>query len=78
MEREIRKAHQALRGMTLTDNLTGLGNGRRLDMALSQEINRAKRQGSSLGLIMLDVDYFERFNDRHGHVDGDQCLQQVA
>lgn len=64
--------------MALTDNLTGLGNRRRLDMALSQEISRARRQGSSLGLIMLDVDYFKRFNDLYGHADGDVCLYRVA
>jgi diguanylate cyclase len=78
MEREIRKAHQAVRDMALTDDLTGLGNRRRFDMALSQEIRRARRQGSSLGLIMLDVDYFKRFNDRYGHADGDECLHRVA
>jgi diguanylate cyclase len=78
MEKEIRLAHQAVRDMALTDSLTGLGNRRRLDMALTQEINRARRQGSSLALIMLDVDYFKRFNDRYGHAAGDECLQQVA
>jgi diguanylate cyclase len=78
MEKEIRLAHQAVRDMALTDSLTGLGNRRRLDMALTQEINRALRQGSSLALIMLDVDYFKRFNDRYGHAAGDECLQQVA
>jgi diguanylate cyclase (GGDEF)-like protein len=69
MESEIRVAHQAVKDMALTDSLTGLGNRRRLDMALQSEIGRAKRQRYPLALIMLDIDYFKRFND---------CLRQVA
>lgn len=78
LAKEIRTAHQAMRDMALTDSLTGLGNRRRLDMALGQEISRAQRQGSPLALIMLDVDYFKRFNDTYGHAAGDECLKQVA
>lgn len=78
MEEEIRRAHQAVHDMALTDSLTGLANRRRLDIALVQEIGRAKRQGYPLALIMLDVDYFKSYNDRFGHSAGDECLQQVA
>ncbi|MHC8333604.1 sensor domain-containing diguanylate cyclase [Pseudomonas sp. LB3P25] len=78
MERELRHAHQAMRDMALTDSLTGLGNRRRLDSALLDEIRLAKRQGSSLSLIMLDVDYFKRYNDKYGHAGGDDCLSAVG
>ena len=78
MEKQIRTAHQAMRDMALTDSLTGLGNRRRLDIALADEIRLAKRQNSSLALIMLDVDYFKRFNDRYGHAAGDDCLRAIA
>jgi len=78
MEKEVRKAHQAMREMALTDSLTELGNRRHLDISLIDEIRLAKRQGSSLALIMLDIDYFKRFNDRYGHAAGDDCLRQVA
>lgn len=78
LEREIRAAHQTLQDMAPTDSLTGLGNRRKLDMVLEQEIERAKRQEEPMALIMLDVDYFKRFNDRYGHPAGDTCLQQVA
>lgn len=78
MERELRHAHQAMRDMALTDSLTGLGNRRRLDSALLDEIRLAKRQRSSLSLIMLDVDYFKRYNDRYGHAAGDDCLSAVG
>lgn len=78
MERELRHAHQAMRDMALTDSLTGLGNRRRLDTALIDEIRLAKRQGSSLSVVMLDVDYFKRYNDRYGHAAGDDCLSAVG
>jgi len=78
MAAQLRDAHQAMRDMALTDSLTGLGNRRLLDMALSDEFARAKRQGSPLALIMLDIDHFKRYNDRYGHPTGDDCLRRVA
>jgi len=78
MERELRHAHQAMRDMALTDSLTGLGNRRRLDTALLDQLRWAKRHGSPLSLIMLDVDYFKRYNDRYGHAAGDDCLSAVG
>lgn len=78
MERELRHAHQAMRDMALTDSLTGLGNRRRLDTALQDQIRWAQRHGSPLSLIMLDVDYFKRYNDRYGHAAGDDCLSAVG
>lgn len=78
METELRHAHQTVQEMALTDSLTGLGNRRKLDLILTQEIRRARRKGYPLALIMLDVDYFKRFNDRYGHSAGDDCLRLVA
>jgi diguanylate cyclase (GGDEF)-like protein len=75
---ELSLAHLAVQEMALKDSLTGLGNRRRLDQALESEILRARRSGTSLALIMLDIDYFKRFNDRYGHPAGDACLQAVA
>lgn len=78
MEKALRVAHQSMRDMALTDSLTGLGNRRRLDSALVDEILLAKRQRSHLSLIMLDVDYFKRYNDTYGHAAGDDCLSAVG
>ncbi len=50
----------------------------RFDAALDEEYARAMRNGTPLGLIMLDVDYFKKYNDRYGHPAGDICLQKVA
>lgn len=78
MERQIRHAHQTMRDMALTDALTGLGNRRRLDNSLADEIRLARRQGSALSMIMLDVDHFKRYNDQYGHAAGDDCLSVVG
>jgi len=78
VEKELRLAHQTMRDMALTDSLTGLANRRRLDTALADEMRLAKRQNSSLALIMIDVDYFKRYNDTYGHAAGDECLGNVA
>lgn len=64
--------------MALTDSLTGLGNRRRLDTALVEAIRLAAREGTALSLIMLDVDYFKRYNDSYGHAAGDDCLGAVG
>lgn len=77
-EKALRHAHQAMQDMAMTDSLTGLGNRRRLDAVLIDEIRLAKRRGSSLALIMLDVDHFKRYNDTYGHAAGDVCLSAVG
>jgi diguanylate cyclase (GGDEF)-like protein len=61
-----------------TDWLTGISNRRNFERLLAQEWNRAIRTGLPLGLIILDVDHFKRFNDRYGHQAGDDCLRALA
>lgn len=63
---------------SLTDSLTGLSNRRFFDNALQIEFLRHKRSGSPLSLIMMDVDYFKKYNDYYGHLAGDDCLRQIA
>lgn len=60
------------------DALTGLNNRRQFEVRLNQEIANAKRKGSNLCCIMLDVDYFKKINDTHGHVAGDCILKELA
>ncbi|WP_248920368.1 sensor domain-containing diguanylate cyclase [Pseudomonas entomophila] len=78
IERALHQAHQTLKAMALNDSLTGLGNRRRLDAVLEPEIRRARRQGHSLALVMLDLDYFKLYNDRYGHPAGDACLRRFG
>ncbi|MEZ5285917.1 MAG: diguanylate cyclase [Vicinamibacterales bacterium] len=75
---ELAEANDVLARLSQTDPLTGLANRRRFDEALSDEIKRHRRAGVPLSLVMVDVDYFKRYNDRYGHQDGDACLRRVA
>ncbi|MCR4391725.1 MAG: GGDEF domain-containing protein, partial [Candidatus Acetothermia bacterium] len=67
-----------LREQAIRDPLTGLYNRRFLSEVLAQELERARRYGRPLALVMGDVDSFKAINDRYGHVAGDQALQRVA
>ncbi|MFJ4347709.1 diguanylate cyclase domain-containing protein [Pseudomonas sp. NPDC089401] len=78
IERALHQAHQTLKALALSDSLTGLGNRRRLDAVFETEIQRARRHGYPVALVMLDLDYFKRYNDLYGHPAGDQCLRRFA
>ncbi len=71
-------AERELAELASTDGLTGLANRRRLDQVLQQEWSRGMRSGKPLSLMMIDVDHFKAFNDRHGHHGGDVALRNVA
>nr|WP_218088212.1 sensor domain-containing diguanylate cyclase [Variovorax sp. SG517] len=75
---DLLQANQRLAVLATQDQLTGLANRRSFDEVLAQESRRAAREGSALSLLLLDLDYFKRFNDAYGHVAGDQCLRAVA
>lgn len=77
-EADLRDAHAALEKLAMQDGLTGLGNRRQLELALPREMGRARRSQRPLGLIMLDIDHFKRYNDRYGHPAGDQCIRSVG
>lgn len=67
-----------LRDLALRDGLTGIANRRRFEQCLDAEWRRAERFGRPLGVLLLDVDHFKRYNDHYGHLQGDDCLRQVA
>lgn len=67
-----------LRAMAFVDGLTGVANRRRFDEQLELEWQTCEREQRPLGLIMIDVDYFKKYNDRYGHQAGDQALCAVA
>ncbi len=75
---DLLQANRRLEILAAQDQLTSLANRRGFDEMLAQESRRAAREGQPLSLLMLDLDYFKRFNDAYGHVAGDQCLKTVA
>jgi diguanylate cyclase (GGDEF)-like protein len=73
-----KRAEIALEKLAVTDPLTGLANRRRLETALDAEINRAQRSREPLSLVMVDIDFFKRYNDTYGHPAGDACLERIG
>jgi diguanylate cyclase (GGDEF)-like protein/PAS domain S-box-containing protein len=72
------RLQETLKQQSIRDPLTGLFNRRYLEESLNQELSRAQRQQHQIGVIMLDIDHFKRFNDSYGHDAGDYVLQTVG
>jgi diguanylate cyclase (GGDEF)-like protein len=70
--------HETVQKQAVTDELTGLFNHRRFQEVMTAEVERARRYGHELGLIMLDIDNFKAVNDAYGHLTGDNVLRAVA
>jgi len=76
--RRLAEANRLLTDLSYLDPLTDIANRRRFDELLPLEWKRALRVGQPIALIMVDIDGFKPFNDRYGHLVGDQCLRAVA
>ena len=72
------RLRETLRNQAVRDALTGLFNRRYMEETLGRELVRAKRAGTPLSVLMLDVDHFKRFNDTHGHGAGDALLRELG
>ncbi len=72
------RLREALRAQSTKDPLTGLYNRRYLQEMLDREIRRAIRSEQHLGILMLDLDFFKKFNDTYGHDAGDAVLRETA
>ncbi|HZT86708.1 MAG TPA: diguanylate cyclase [Stellaceae bacterium] len=77
-EDQLAEANRQLEHLANEDGLTGVANRRYFDAGLDAEIRRARRDGATVSLIMVDVDRFKAFNDRYGHPAGDRCLRAIA
>lgn len=75
---ELKRSRDILERQSMIDGLTGVANRRRFDEFLEQEWRRAMRNRLPISLILLDVDFFKRYNDKYGHLAGDDCLRKVA
>jgi diguanylate cyclase (GGDEF)-like protein/PAS domain S-box-containing protein len=69
---------ETLRQQAIRDPLTGLFNRRYMEESIEREVRRVQRSGSSLGVIMLDLDQFKRFNDTFTHLAGDMLLREIG
>ena len=76
--RELEEANERLRTLSRTDALLNIANRAHFNEWLEQACTLARRTQRPLGLVMIDVDCFKRYNDRYGHQQGDACLQAVA
>ncbi len=77
-QQDLRQAKDRLERLSLEDGLTGVGNRRAFDSALSILWAAAKQGEAPLAVLFVDVDFFKKYNDRHGHPMGDRCLVRVA
>jgi len=75
---ELGEKNRQLEVLAREDGLTGLANRRHFDEVLDAEIKRAMRTRRCLSLILCDLDHFKNYNDRYGHLAGDQCLRSIG
>ena len=75
---ELTRTNQRLELLSQQDGLTGIANRRAFDQRLGTHFAHAARKKEPLTLALCDVDHFKAYNDRYGHMAGDECLRQVA
>lgn len=74
----LKRSYDIAVSQARTDSLTGLFNMRQLWEILDRELERSRRYSRSCSLAMIDIDFFKQFNDRHGHLQGDEVLKEAA
>ena len=75
---QLKQKSDLLERMASIDGLTDIPNRRNFDDTLEKELRKAARNGSLLSLILMDIDFFKKYNDYYGHAEGDDCLRRVA
>jgi len=78
LQNELEESNAQLQRLTCLDGLTGIANRRRFDEFLQKEWLRAVRAKTGISIVLIDIDYFKRYNDNYGHQKGDECLSRVA
>ena len=77
-EEQLLQLQRELEELSFRDGLTGVFNRRMFDTVLAREWASAHRNAQALSLVMIDIDHFKEYNDRYGHLAGDDCLRRVA
>ena len=75
---ELQKSQVELQDLADTDQLTQIANRRHFDRRFKVEWRRAMREKTPISLVLIDVDFFKKYNDTYGHQAGDRCLKQIA
>jgi diguanylate cyclase (GGDEF)-like protein len=75
---DLAKANEELERLSCSDGLTAAVNRRGFDQQFQLEWKRATRSEIELAILMIDIDQFKKYNDRYGHLEGDDCLRTVA
>ncbi len=78
IKRKLEESNEALHKLSSLDGLTQIANRRTFDKTLSNEWNRAMREKRELSMLLIDIDYFKRYNDSYGHLAGDEALIKIA
>jgi diguanylate cyclase (GGDEF)-like protein len=76
--RRVSASNAMLTDQAHRDGLTGIANRRKFDDVFAIEWSRASRGGYPISLLMVDVDWFKQYNDVYGHLEGDECLREIA
>lgn len=74
----LKRYGDLLQHLAFVDGLTGIANRRHFDETIETELRRARRRGTEISLILIDIDHFKTYNDHFGHLGGDECLRKVA
>ncbi len=75
---ELKKLRDQMKANSMRDGLTEIANKRKFEEVLRAEWSRGDRYQEPLALLLLDIDFFKNFNDKYGHLEGDDCLKKVA
>ena len=78
MKEEVEERTRDLELLSTQDPLTGIANRRIFDETIQREFYNAFRSQTSISLLLIDIDYFKRFNDNYGHQEGDACLRTIT
>jgi diguanylate cyclase (GGDEF)-like protein len=76
--RQLQEARRQLTDLANVDELTRLGNRRLVNQVLDDELRRARRAGTSIAVVLIDVDFFKAYNDTYGHPAGDEVLRRLG